>query len=69
MKNLENTIELRPKVYETMSKRNVEANGENAGFFHSLGRATGPDYTLLNWLTNLSSRTNFIRLCMIYINQ
>lgn len=39
MKNLENTIELRPKVYETMSKRNVEANGENAGFFHSLGRA------------------------------
>ncbi len=29
----------------------------------------GPDYTLLNWLTNLSSRTNFIRLWMIYINQ
>ena len=42
MKNLdnaENTIELRPNVYERMSKRNVEANGKNAGFFHSLGRA------------------------------
>lgn len=42
MKNLdnaENTIELRPNVYERMSNRNVEANGKNAGFFHSLGRA------------------------------
>ncbi len=37
--NAENTIELRPNVYEIMSKRNVEDNGKNAGFFHSLGRA------------------------------
>ena len=30
---------------------------------------SGPDYTLLDWLTNLSSRTNFILLWMIYINK
>ncbi len=37
--NVENTIELRPNVFESMSKHNVERNGKNAGFFHSLGRA------------------------------
>ncbi|MGI2023787.1 hypothetical protein [Shewanella glacialipiscicola] len=37
--NAENTLELRPKVFESMSKRNVEVNGKHAGFFHSLGRA------------------------------
>lgn len=37
--NAGNTIELRPYVFESMSKRNVDHNGKNAGFFHSLGRA------------------------------
>lgn len=37
--NAENTIELRPNLFESMSKRNVEENGKHAGFFHSLGRA------------------------------
>lgn len=37
--NAENTIELRPHVYESLTMLNVEANGKNAGFFHCLGRA------------------------------
>ncbi len=39
MENSDNTIELRPNVFESMSKHNVEVNGKHAGFFHSLGRA------------------------------
>lgn len=35
----EQTIELRPGVFEPMTERNIQANGEQAGFFHSLGRA------------------------------
>ncbi|MDH0450896.1 hypothetical protein [Shewanella sp. GD04112] len=37
--NAENTIELRPNVFESMSERNIDHNGKNAVFFHSLGRA------------------------------
>ncbi|MDH0450890.1 hypothetical protein [Shewanella sp. GD04112] len=37
--NAENTIELRPNVFESMSESNIAHNGKNAGFFHSLGRA------------------------------
>ena len=35
----ENTVEIRPNEFEVMAERNVKNNGENAGFFHSLGRA------------------------------
>jgi hypothetical protein len=36
-----NTIEIRPNEFEVMADRNVKERGENAGFFHSLGRALG----------------------------
>jgi hypothetical protein len=34
-----NTVEIRPNEFETMAENNVKERGENAGFFHSLGRA------------------------------
>lgn len=34
-----NTVEIRPNEFEVMADRNIKERGENAGFFHSLGRA------------------------------
>lgn len=35
------TVEIRPGVFEELSPQNIKERGQNAGFFHSLGRALG----------------------------
>lgn len=35
----QDTIEIRPGEYESIDEKTINAHGEHAGFFHSLGRA------------------------------
>ena len=35
------TVEIRPGEFEPLEARNIMENGDNAAFFHSLGRAIG----------------------------
>ena len=40
-KQANETVEIQPGVFEPLEARNLMENGDNAEFFHSLGRAIG----------------------------
>lgn len=51
------TIEIRPNEFEEVHPNTVKAYGENAGFFHSLGRAIGGEKVDNKFLKSSTSIT------------